>query len=69
MKSKTILKTIPNPDNSISIYHIPIRILPIVQTGLIEAKNAGNDTEKRQQIRLIGNVAATVRQERLPCRE
>jgi hypothetical protein len=53
----------------ISIYPIPIRILPVLQMGLTEAKNSENGTGKLQQIRLTANIAITVRQERLPCRE
>ena len=69
MKSKIVPETIPNPDISISIYPIPIRILPVPQMGITEARNAENGTGKLQRIRLSVNIAATVRQERLPCRE
>lgn len=69
MKFKTVPETIPNPDISISIYPIPISISPASRTGLTEAKNAENDTGKLQQIRLTVNIAVTVRQESLQCRE
>jgi hypothetical protein len=69
MKFKTVPETIPDRDISISIYPIPIPLSPVFQTELTEANKAENGTGKLQRIRLTVNIAVTVRQESLQCRE
>lgn len=67
MKFKTVPETIPNLDISISIYPIPIWILPAPQKRLTVAKAAENDTGKLQETRISIHIAVTVGKKALPC--